>query len=75
MAGIISNSLGGPDRWVMLDEPISLRTLSRSLVPQMESVVPSPGTRRLKVMGTREVLVRVQVWVFRNPVKGISKIM
>ena len=70
-AGTISNSLGGPVPWVMAGEPISLRTLSRSLVPQMESVTPSPGTRRWNDMGTSEVLVSVHVWVFRKPESDI----
>lgn len=65
--GIISNSLGDPVPRVTDGAIISLRALSRSLVPHTLSVFPSPGTLRQNFIGTNDVFVRVQVCVFKNP--------
>lgn len=67
MLGIISNSRGGSEPKTKDGAACSLLTLSRSLVPHTLSVMPSPGTRSVNFMGTRDVLVKVQVFVLRKP--------
>ena len=66
--GRISNSLARePERpWRGVEAVLGVSG-SRSLVAQMLGVCPSPGTRRWKDIGTRDVFIREHVWVCLKP--------
>ena len=71
ISGVILNSLGV----VSLELPPSLMLLSTRLSPwnvASSRMHPSAGTRRLKVIGMSDVLTKVKVLVWTNPVTDSS---